>query len=122
MDLFQVDHVPPNFFEVLNYIGSVLANVSKQMLFFWTCQRHSIRSVMLLIAKLRQYHISGPPLEVNSISDAALLQNDLTKLNSWSTSSGLTFNQLKCKCLHVTRKIQPLFMNAPSRIKKYQQQ
>ena len=45
---------------------------------------------------------------VNSISDAALLQNDLTKLNSWSTSSGLAFNQLKCKCLCVTRKIQPI--------------
>ena len=45
---------------------------------------------------------------VNSISDAALLQSDLTKLNSWSTSSGLAFNQLKCKCLRVTRKTQPI--------------
>ena len=45
---------------------------------------------------------------VNSISDAVLLQSDLTKLNSWSTSSGLAFNQLKCKCLRVTRKTQPI--------------
>ena len=45
---------------------------------------------------------------VNSISDAALQQSDLTKLNSWSTSSGLASNQLKCKCLCVTRKTQPI--------------
>ena len=45
---------------------------------------------------------------VNSISDAALLQSDLTKLNSWSTSSGLAFNQLKCKYLRVTRKTQSI--------------
>ena len=45
---------------------------------------------------------------VNSISDAALLQSDLTKLNSWSTSSRLAFNQLKFKCLRVTRKTHPI--------------
>jgi hypothetical protein len=44
---------------------------------------------------------------VDSISDAALLQSDLSNLENWSTSSGLVFNQLKCKCLRVTRKIQP---------------
>ena len=45
---------------------------------------------------------------VNSLSDAALLQSDLNNLNSWSTSSDLAFNHLKCKCLHVTRKTQPI--------------
>ena len=44
---------------------------------------------------------------VDSISDAALLQSDLSNLENWSTSSGLVFNQLKCKCLRVTRKILP---------------
>ena len=44
---------------------------------------------------------------VDSISDATLLQSDLSNLENWSTSSGLVFNQLKCKCLRVTRKIQP---------------
>jgi hypothetical protein len=44
---------------------------------------------------------------VDSISDAALLQSDLSNLENRSTSSGLVFNQLKCKCLRVTRKIQP---------------
>jgi hypothetical protein len=44
---------------------------------------------------------------VDSISDAALLQSDLSNLENWSTSSGLIFNQLKCKCLRVNRKIQP---------------
>ena len=57
---------------------------------------------------------------VNYFSDAALRQSDLTNLNSWSTSSGLAFNELKCKCPRVTRKT-PLFMNTPSRIKKNQQ-
>jgi hypothetical protein len=44
---------------------------------------------------------------VDSISDAALLLSDLSNLENWSTSSGLVFNQLKCKCLRVTGKIQP---------------
>ena len=45
---------------------------------------------------------------VDSICDADLLQTDLSNLDSWSTSSGLVFNQLKCKCLRVTRKTQPV--------------
>ena len=42
------------------------------------------------------------------MSDTALLQGDPNNLESWSTSSGLTFNQLKCQCLRVTRKTQPI--------------
>ncbi|CAB4027594.1 Hypothetical predicted protein [Paramuricea clavata] len=45
---------------------------------------------------------------VDSICDADLLQTDLSNLDSWSTSSGLVFNQLKCKCLRVPRKNQPV--------------
>ena len=40
-------------------------------------------------------------------TEPALIQSDLSNLENWSTSSGLVFNQLKCKCLRVTRKIQP---------------
>ena len=45
---------------------------------------------------------------VDSTSDAVLLQNDLSNLEKWSSTSGLVFNQLKCKCLRVTRKTQPV--------------
>lgn len=44
---------------------------------------------------------------VDSNSDAALLQTNISNLDSRSTSSGLVFNQEKCKCLRITRQIQP---------------
>ena len=34
---------------------------------------------------------------VDSTQDAILLQNELDKLEAWSISSGLIFNQKKCK-------------------------
>ena len=46
---------------------------------------------------------------VDSNSDAALLQTDISNLDSWSTSSGLVFNQEKCKCLRITRKTQTVY-------------
>jgi hypothetical protein len=33
-------------------------------------------------------------------------KTDLSNLDSWSISSGLVFDQPKCKCLRVTRKTQ----------------
>ena len=45
---------------------------------------------------------------MDSICDADLLQTYLSNLDSWSTSSGLVFSQLKCKCLRITRKTQPV--------------
>ena len=39
---------------------------------------------------------------VDSTQDAILLQNDLDKLEAWSISSGLVFNQRKCKQQHIT--------------------
>ncbi len=44
---------------------------------------------------------------VDSIQDA-LLQIDLKNLDNWSNSSGLTFNEPKCKSLCITRKSQPI--------------
>ncbi len=41
---------------------------------------------------------------VNTINDAQLLQHDLCNLEHWSSSSGINFNEQKCKCLRVTRK------------------
>ena len=41
-------------------------------------------------------------------SDAVLLQNDLRHLEHWSSISGLTFNESKCKQQQITRKITPI--------------
>ena len=45
---------------------------------------------------------------VDSTQDAILLQNDLDKVEAWSISSGLVFNQKKCKKQHITRKFNPV--------------
>lgn len=45
---------------------------------------------------------------VDSIQDAILLPNDLDKLEAWSISLGLVFNQKKCKQQHITRKLNPV--------------
>ena len=45
---------------------------------------------------------------IDSTSDAELLQSDLSNLEKRSSTSGLVFNQLKCKCMRVTRKTQPV--------------
>ena len=45
---------------------------------------------------------------VDSTQDTILLQNDLDKLEAWSISSGLVFNQKKCKQQHITRKFNPV--------------
>ena len=44
------------------------------------------------------------PMNSNAIS----LQSDLNRLEKWSASSGLVFNQDKCKCHRVTRKKNPI--------------
>jgi hypothetical protein len=44
---------------------------------------------------------------INNQTDANLLQNDLNNLSTWSTSSGLNFNELKTNQT-VTRKRSPL--------------
>jgi hypothetical protein len=48
---------------------------------------------------------------INNQTDANLLQNDLDNLSTWSTSSGLNFNELKTNCQTVTRKRSPLTMS-----------
>ncbi len=45
---------------------------------------------------------------VDSTQNASLLQTDLNNLDIWSNSSGLTFNELKCKSLCITRKSEPI--------------
>ena len=45
---------------------------------------------------------------IDSNPDASLLQRDLTNLGNWSASSGLTFNEDKCKCQRITRKVKPV--------------
>ena len=45
---------------------------------------------------------------IDSINDTASLQADLQTLDSWSSSSGLVFNELKCRCMYVTRKTDPI--------------
>ena len=45
---------------------------------------------------------------IQSPLDTQLLQEDLSSLERWSISSGLKFNQEKCKFLRVTRKSNPI--------------
>lgn len=46
--------------------------------------------------------------QIDSTADASLLQSDLSSLENWSTSSGLVFNQEKCKCQRITRKVNAI--------------
>ena len=46
--------------------------------------------------------------EMKTLGDASSLQGDLGKLATWSQSSGLLFNEAKCKAQHITRKTKPI--------------
>ena len=46
--------------------------------------------------------------EIKTLGDAPSLQIDLGKLATWSQSSGLLFNEAKCKAQHITRKTKPI--------------
>ena len=52
---------------------------------------------------------------IDSTTDAILLQDDLNNLESWSKTSGLMFNEEKCKSISITRRRQPI--NHPYSIK-----
>ncbi len=52
---------------------------------------------------------------IDSHTDALSLQDDLNNLESWSYSSGLVFNEEKCKRLSITRRSQQI--NHPYTIK-----
>ena len=45
---------------------------------------------------------------IDPITDCNALQSDLNDLVSWSESSGLIFNQSKCKYQRITRKKSPI--------------
>ena len=45
---------------------------------------------------------------IDSINDAILLQDDLNNLESWSKTSGLMFNEEKCKSISITRRRQSI--------------
>ena len=46
--------------------------------------------------------------EIKTLGDASSLQEDLGKLATWSQSSGLLFNEAKCKAQHITRKTKQI--------------
>ena len=46
--------------------------------------------------------------EIRTENDAKQPQNDISNLESWSTTSGLSFNGTKCKAQTVTRKLKPI--------------
>ena len=46
--------------------------------------------------------------EIKTLGDVSSLQIDLGKLATWSQSSGLLFNEAKCKAQHITRKTKPI--------------
>ena len=46
--------------------------------------------------------------EIKTLDDAFSLQKDLEKLATWSYSSGLLFNEAKCKAQCITRKKTPI--------------
>ena len=58
----------------------------------------------ILIEKLKWY---GVTLLANKL-DCDILQQDLTRLNTWSLESNMKFNASKCKVLAVTRKKTPV--------------
>ena len=45
---------------------------------------------------------------IDSIADATSLQSDVDYLDNWSSTGGINFNELKCKCVRVTRKTHPI--------------
>ncbi len=45
---------------------------------------------------------------IKCVEDATLLQSDLVNLEHWSSTSGLSFNEMKCKQQRVTRKVKPI--------------
>ena len=45
---------------------------------------------------------------IDSAGDAALLQEDLTKLDDWANTWHMEFNACKCYALHITNKCQIL--------------
>jgi hypothetical protein len=57
---------------------------------------------------------------VDSHIDGALIQSDLDNLEEWLTSSGLVFNQNKCKCQRITRKKTTTKFPIPSKTKPSQ--
>ena len=46
--------------------------------------------------------------EIQTTNDAEQLQDDVNNLETWSTTSGLLFNETKCKAQTVTRKLKPI--------------
>ena len=45
---------------------------------------------------------------IDSIADATSLQSYVDNLDNWSSTSGINFKELKCKCVRVTRKTHPV--------------
>ena len=46
--------------------------------------------------------------EIKTLGNASSLQEDLGRLATWSQSSGLLFNEAKCKAQHITRKAKSI--------------
>ena len=46
--------------------------------------------------------------EIQTTNDAEQLQDDINNLETWSTTSGLPFNETKCKAQTITRKLKPI--------------
>ena len=46
--------------------------------------------------------------EIKTLGNVSTLQEDLEKLATWSQSSGLLFNEAKCKAQHITKKTKPI--------------
>ena len=47
-------------------------------------------------------------LAISSLSDANILQDDLSKLEQWEKTWDINFNPAKCQVLHVTRSKTPI--------------
>ena len=57
------------------------------------------------MVKNLEQRCSLPP---TSINNTKLLQQDLSNIESWSSTSGHPFNQSKCQLLSITRKTKPV--------------
>ena len=50
---------------------------------------------------------------VSSNGDFAALQSDVNMIQNWASTNFLTFNETKCKVMHISRKRSPLSPSTP---------
>ena len=107
-----------NLIDVLHYFGSSLDRGGQIGMVYMDMSKafdkvhHRKQCVTVLGAKTNSLSItSGVPQgskEMRTTNHAKQLQDDINNLETWSTTSGLSFNETKCKAQTITRKLKPI--------------